>query len=105
MPTQEDRQGLDAPAARRPVKTSRNLGTLFLGVKVDEALFEELETALLMADAGVEATEYLLGELRRRVKNERIEGCRRRQGRAAHAADRPAASARETMGWAANSRW
>ncbi|WP_454719893.1 MULTISPECIES: signal recognition particle-docking protein FtsY [Cupriavidus] len=54
-------------------KTSRNLGTLFIGVKVDEALFEELETALLMADAGVEATEYLLGELRRRVKSERIE--------------------------------
>ncbi len=54
-------------------KTSRNIGTLFVGVKVDEALFEELETALLMADAGVEATEYLLGELRRRVKSERIE--------------------------------
>lgn len=54
-------------------KTSRNIGTLFIGVKVDEALFEELETALLMADAGVEATEYLLGELRRRVKSERIE--------------------------------
>jgi fused signal recognition particle receptor len=46
---------------------------LFVGVKVDEALFEELETALLMADAGVEATEYLLGELRRRIKNDRIE--------------------------------
>ncbi|CAJ91514.1 signal recognition particle-docking protein FtsY [Cupriavidus necator] len=54
-------------------KTSRNIGTLFVGVKVDEALFEELETALLMADAGVEATEYLLGELRKRVKAERIE--------------------------------
>lgn len=54
-------------------KTSRNIGTLFVGVKVDEALFEELETALLMADAGVEATEFLLGELRRRVKSERIE--------------------------------
>ena len=54
-------------------KTSKNLTTLFVGVKVDEALFEELETALLMADAGVDATEYLLGELRRRIKTERIE--------------------------------
>jgi len=54
-------------------KTSRNIGTLFVGVKVDEALFEELETALLMADAGVEATEYLLAELRKRVRSERIE--------------------------------
>src|SRR5204862_2339848 len=34
-------------------KTSRNIGVLFVGVKVDEALFEELEPALLMADAGV----------------------------------------------------
>ncbi len=54
-------------------KTSRNLSTLFVGMKVDEALFEELETALLMADAGVEATEYLLGELRKRVRSEHIE--------------------------------
>ncbi len=54
-------------------KTSKSLTTLFVGVKVDEALFEELETALLMADAGVDATEYLLGELRRRVKAQRIE--------------------------------
>lgn len=54
-------------------KTSKSLTTLFVGVKVDEALFEELETALLMADAGVDATEYLLDELRRRVKAQRIE--------------------------------
>lgn len=54
-------------------KTSRNLGTLFVGVKVDEALFEELETALLTSDAGVDATEFLLTELRARVKQQRIE--------------------------------
>ncbi|MDW3681420.1 signal recognition particle-docking protein FtsY [Cupriavidus sp. CV2] len=54
-------------------KTSRNLGTLFVGVKVDEDLFEDLETALIMADAGVEATEHLLSALRRRVKTERID--------------------------------
>ncbi len=54
-------------------KTSRNLGTLFVGVKVDDDLFEELETALLMSDAGVDATEYLLVELRKRVKQQRID--------------------------------
>ncbi|HVL08247.1 MAG TPA: signal recognition particle-docking protein FtsY [Burkholderiaceae bacterium] len=54
-------------------KTSRNIGTLFVGVKVDDALFEELETALLMSDAGVEATEFLLTELRKRVKQQRID--------------------------------
>lgn len=54
-------------------RTGQNLGGLFLGVKVDEALFEELETALIMADAGVEATEKLLAELRTRVRRERID--------------------------------
>lgn len=43
-----------------------------MGVKVDEDLFEELETALIMADAGMEATEKLLGALRARVKKERL---------------------------------
>ena len=72
-PSAEARQGWMQRLRTGLSKTSRNLGTLFVGVKVDEDLFEELETALLMADAGVEATEYLLGELRRRVKSERIE--------------------------------
>ena len=54
-------------------KTGQSIGSLFVGVRVDEALFEELETALIMADAGVEATEQLLTALRLRVKRDRIE--------------------------------
>jgi fused signal recognition particle receptor len=54
-------------------KTGQSIGSLFIGVRVDEALFEELETALIMADAGVEATEQILQALRQRVKRERIE--------------------------------
>jgi fused signal recognition particle receptor len=54
-------------------KTGQSIGSLFVGVRVDEALFEELETALIMADAGVEATEQLLTALRSRVKRDRIE--------------------------------
>jgi len=54
-------------------KTGQSIGNLFVGVRVDEALFEELETALIMADAGVEATEQLLKTLRMRVKRDRIE--------------------------------
>lgn len=54
-------------------RTSQSIGGLFLGVKVDENLFEELETALIMADAGMEATQALLTALRARVKKERIE--------------------------------
>jgi len=54
-------------------RTSQTLTSLFVGVKVDEALFEELETALIMADTGVDAAESLLKQLRERVKQERIE--------------------------------
>ena len=54
-------------------KTGKSIGGIFVGVRVDEALFEELETALIMADTGVEATEQLLAALRARVKKERIE--------------------------------
>jgi fused signal recognition particle receptor len=41
---------------------------VFTGTKIDDDLYEELETALLMADAGVQATEYLLKDLKQRVK-------------------------------------
>ena len=54
-------------------RTGQSLGSLFVGVKVDENLFEELETALIMADAGVEATDKLLTALRARVRKERLE--------------------------------
>jgi fused signal recognition particle receptor len=53
-------------------RTSGNIATLFVGVKVDEALFEELETALLTSDTGVETTTFLLGALRERVRKERL---------------------------------
>lgn len=42
-------------------------------VKVDEELFESLEEALIMADLGVETTEYIIDQLRQRVKAKRIE--------------------------------
>jgi fused signal recognition particle receptor len=54
-------------------RTGQNIGGLFIGVKVDEALFDELEAALIMADAGVEATTKLLTALRARVHKDRIE--------------------------------
>ncbi|RRD41219.1 signal recognition particle-docking protein FtsY [Comamonadaceae bacterium OH3737_COT-264] len=49
-------------------KTGSSISTVFTGTKIDEDLYEELETALLMADAGVKATTFLLDDLRRRVK-------------------------------------
>ncbi|MBS1186904.1 MAG: ftsY [Burkholderiaceae bacterium] len=53
-------------------KTSSSLTTLFVGAKIDDALYEELETALLMSDAGVNATQSLLDALKRKVKEERL---------------------------------
>ncbi|BAN21989.1 signal recognition particle-docking protein FtsY [Caballeronia insecticola] len=53
-------------------KTSSNLTGIFVGAKIDEDLYEELETALLMSDAGVDATEFLLESLREKVRSERL---------------------------------
>ena len=53
-------------------KTSSNLTTLFVGARIDDDLFEELESALLMADAGIDATGFLLEELKRRVKERKL---------------------------------
>ncbi|WP_341677667.1 signal recognition particle-docking protein FtsY [Niveibacterium sp. SC-1] len=49
------------------------LGGLFSRRKIDEELLEELESTLLTADCGVEATTYLLTELRTRWKRDKLE--------------------------------
>lgn len=50
-------------------KTGSSIAQVFTGTQIDDALYEELEAALLMADAGVKATEFLLDDLKRRVKD------------------------------------
>jgi len=50
-------------------KTGSSIAQVFTGTQIDDALYEELETALLMADAGVSATQFLLDDLKRRVKD------------------------------------
>jgi fused signal recognition particle receptor len=54
-------------------KTGAQLTGLFGGASVDEQLFEELEGALISADAGLDATQKLLLRLRARAKKDRIE--------------------------------
>ena len=49
-------------------KTGASIASVFTGTQIDEALYEDLESALLMADTGVKATEHLLADLKRRVK-------------------------------------
>ncbi|MBE7420594.1 MAG: signal recognition particle-docking protein FtsY [Ideonella sp.] len=52
-------------------KTGSNLAQVFTGTRIDDALYEELEAALLMADAGPTATQHLLDDLKRRVRDVR----------------------------------
>jgi fused signal recognition particle receptor len=49
-------------------KTGSSLSQVFAGAQIDENLYEELEAALLMADTGVAATQFLLEEVRRKVE-------------------------------------
>ncbi|WP_082492990.1 signal recognition particle-docking protein FtsY [Acidovorax sp. Leaf160] len=50
-------------------KTGSSITTVFTGTQINDALYEELEEALLMADTGVKATQHLLADLKRRVKD------------------------------------
>jgi len=54
-------------------KTGSRLSGLLAGRRIDEALLEELESALIMADAGLPATEHLMAALRQRIRSERLE--------------------------------
>jgi fused signal recognition particle receptor len=49
-------------------KTGSSISQVFTGAQIDDHLYEELEAALLMADAGVAATQYLLDEVKRKVQ-------------------------------------
>lgn len=54
-------------------KTGTSIASVFTGTRIDEQLYEELEAALLMADTGVKATQHLLDDLKRRVREARVE--------------------------------
>jgi len=54
-------------------RTRGQLGSLLRGRKVDEALFEELEAALLQADAGVEASTSLITALREQARKHKLD--------------------------------
>ncbi len=49
-------------------RTGSGIAQVFTGARIDDELYEELESALLMADTGVRATEHLLKDLKQRVK-------------------------------------
>ena len=53
-------------------KTGSGIAQVFTGTRIDDALYEDLESALLMADTGVAATAFLLADLKRRVKDAKV---------------------------------
>jgi fused signal recognition particle receptor len=63
-PAQSWAERLKAGLAR----TRLQIGGLFGGGSINEALYDELEAALLSADAGLPATQYLLEKLRQQVR-------------------------------------
>ena len=64
---------LKAGLARTRQQLGGGLASLFGRRKIDEDLLEELESTLLMADCGVDATQHLIDDLRRRWKRDRLE--------------------------------
>lgn len=73
----EDKAGFFSRLRRGLGRTSENLvqgmGTLFLGRKeIDEDLLEELESRLLLADVGVDATRDIIGHLTQRVSRKEL---------------------------------
>jgi fused signal recognition particle receptor len=64
---------LKAGLARTREVLNTPVSELFVRRRVDESLFEELETALLQADCGVSATQWLLDSLREKARKQKIE--------------------------------
>lgn len=53
-------------------RTRSQISSIFTRSKIDEALYEDLENALLASDTGYGTTEWLLTELRERARRDRI---------------------------------
>jgi fused signal recognition particle receptor len=64
---------LKAGLARTREVLNTPVSELFVRRRVDESLFEELEAALLQADCGVSATQWLIERLREKARKQKIE--------------------------------
>lgn len=67
------RERLKAGLERTRAQFGGKLKSVFSRGKVDDELLEELESLLLTSDVGMEATQHLLGELKRRAKEDRLD--------------------------------
>jgi fused signal recognition particle receptor len=67
------RDRLKVGLARTRAVLTTPLGELFSRSRIDDELLDDLETTLLIADCGVDATQWLLDELRAAVKKQKLE--------------------------------
>lgn len=67
--TERIKQGL----AKTRQQLGGQLAHLFGGGKIDAEIYEELENILLTADVGIQATQLLLDDLKRRVKKQNLD--------------------------------
>lgn len=71
-PTAESKTWLNR-LSRGLARTGGQLSALLVpGSKIDDELYEELETILITADVGMDATRALLAEVRRHVKEQHL---------------------------------
>lgn len=67
--TERLKQGLSKTRSQ----LGNQLASLFGGGKIDDAVYEELETILLTSDVGISATEALLDDIKNRVKRQSLD--------------------------------
>ncbi|MBU1645393.1 MAG: signal recognition particle-docking protein FtsY [Gammaproteobacteria bacterium] len=71
---------LKAGLAKTRATLNTPLGELFSRGRIDDELLEDLESTLLQADCGIDATQWLLDELKARVKRDKLDSPAQLQG-------------------------
>ncbi|MGE5493225.1 MAG: signal recognition particle-docking protein FtsY [Actinomycetota bacterium] len=72
-PTLSWRERLFKGLAKTRAQWGGKLKSIFSRGKVDDELLEELETLLLTSDVGIEATQFLLDDLKGRAKRDKLD--------------------------------
>ncbi len=71
-PAQSDRSDWLVKLKSGLRRTGSGIADAFVAATIDDAMYEHLEVALLQADAGIAATQFLLDDLERRVTRAHI---------------------------------
>jgi fused signal recognition particle receptor len=72
-PEREDRSDWIAKLRSGLRKTGSSIAEAFVGATIDDAMYEDLEAALLQADAGIAATRHLLDDLQSRIRRSHLQ--------------------------------